>query len=262
MFPWAEDPISALRQENENLRQMMHQERTPSKYELNGAKRRVQTLQEQVKTVVNNISSAGTQEPQFSWDSWKSQTPETTPSSPPQQEAAPIAPSDFDTLYQKKRVQEITYLQELSKKQQQAADEFIGNPQLAPYYNDALVEFQRIDQMMSGRPFEEKMRALHSTVGDWISRGWAPRQPFDPKRPMGGIPTGGQSGGGDNRFRPDEGGAAGQVGFYTDEMRRADAEHDRKARTMDLEARKAEPHGGSDALTYDEYLKRQAEKRK
>ena len=64
--------------------------------------------------------------------------------------------------------------------------------------------------------------------------------------------------GSDNRFRPDEQNIRGQVGFYSDEQRRADAEHDRRARIQDLETRKMR---GQDGMTYDEYFRRKDSKR-
>lgn len=262
-----EDPIDALKRANEELRQVMNQEREASKFEINQAKRRVDFLEKHVQMAINQIPNS-TQDPQnqqFSWDAWN-QKPGQTSEQPTQKEEPNVAisPSDFDALYQQKRQQEAESFRELSRKQQQAADEFIRDPRLAPYYFDALVEFQRLDALMPGASFDDKMKALHATVGDWISRGWAPRNPFDPKKMGGGIPVGGQQNGigpggiplvGDNRFRPDEQGVRGQVGFYSDEQRRADAEHDRKARIQDLEARKAHPHGGTDAKTYEEYFR-------
>lgn len=266
----APDPVEQLRKANEELRQMVHQERAASKHELNDAKRRVEALQQQVKSVIDLIPSkdppAPPQQDGFSWDAWNVK-PGQQQQSPAKKEEDPnvaISPADFDSMYQKKRQEEMDNLRELARKQQEAADVFVRDPRMAPYYNDALVEFQRLDALMPGKSFEEKMAALHATVGDWISRGWAPRNPYDPKKPGGGIPVGGQnvpgggSGGSDNRFRPDEQNIRGQVGFYSDDQRRADAEHDRRARIQDLEARKGR---GQDGMTYDEYFRRKGSKR-
>jgi hypothetical protein len=264
------DPVEELRRANEELRQMVQQERQASKHELNDAKRRVEALQQQVKSVIDLIPSpdppAAAQQDGFSWDAWNVK-PGQKPQPSAKKEEDPnvaISPADFDALYQKKRAEEVDSLRELARKQQEAADQFVRDPRLAPYYNDALVEFQRLDSLMPGKSFEEKMAALHATVGDWISRGWAPRTPYDPKKPGGGIPVGGQNmsggatGGSDNRFRPDEQNIRGQVGFYSDEQRRADAEHDRRARIQDLETRKMR---GQDGMTYDEYFRRKDSKR-
>lgn len=259
-----EDPVAALRQANEDFRRLAQPEREASKYELNQAKRRIDLLEKNVQSTIERIPVTEHQQ-NFSWDDWNVKPGQSaTPQQPMEAEArVEMNPTDFDTLYQRKRQQEVEAVRDLSRKQQQAADEFVRDARLAPYYNDALVEFQRIDKLMGNAPFEEKIQALHATVGDWISRGWSPRNPYDPKKPMGGIPVGGQNGMGpggmplvgDNRFRPDEQGVRGQVGFYSDDQRRADAEHDRRARIHDLEARKSSMHGGGEAKTYEEYFR-------
>lgn len=264
LYSEKDDPVSALKQANEDYRRLVTQNGDTSKFEINQARRRVDLLERNVQSTIEMMSPQEAQ--QFSWDDWNQKPGHHTPQqqrTEAEVRNVEISPSDFDTLYQQKRQQEVDSLRELARKQQSAADEFVRDARLAPYYNDALVEFQRIDKLMGSAPFEEKIQALHATVGDWIGRGWAPRNPYDPKKPLGGIPIGGQSGMGpggmplvgDNRYRPDEQGIRGQVGFYSDEQRRADADHDRQARIQDLEARKSSLHGGGEGKTYEEYFR-------
>lgn len=268
--PSEPDPMEALRRANSELESLKSSE-TTTKHELNQALRRVQTLETQLQKTLELVprqeETKQDSTPEYDWGSWNRRSGETPkPQATPQQKTPEegsdmaIDPSQFDQLYQDRRTKEIMAEQEVRQKLQQAADKFVGDSRLSPYYNDALVEFNRLQQLMPGSTVDQVLGALNTTVNDWISRGWKPRNPYDPKRAQGGIPTGGQQMGaagipmvGDNRFRPDEQGSA--VGFYSDEQRTQDANSDRRARQQDLEARKT--YGmAPDAKTYEEYFTR------
>lgn len=283
--PEPQDPMASLRTANEEL-QALKASDSATKHELNQALRRVQTLETQLQHTLKLLptqeepstpASGSPPENDFSWGAWNRRPGESPPSKPPQQQPAPktttptgeqdmaISPEEFQRQYNEQRQREIQAENEVRQKLQSAADKFVADPRLAPYYTDALDEFNRLAGIMRGASVDDVLNALNATVNDWISRGYSPRRPFDPKRPGGGIPTGGQQMGpggvpmvGDNRFRPDEQGMTGNVGFYSDEQRKADADHDRKARQMDLEVRKSYGTFG-DGKTYEQYFQRKEE---
>lgn len=159
---------------------------------------------------------------------------------------------------QAEREAQQSYLQR-RQKEEEATKQFLSNPQLKPWMNDALREYQFLQQIAPGAPVETHLQTVMTKINANIASGLKPQTPFDDRQLQGGGIPGQRHGGsspgvGDARFRPDEQGSV--LGFYSDEQRKADAAEDIRARQMDLDYRKNAPYNGGAGTSYESFYER------
>lgn len=272
--PPAPDPMSEV----QRLREELHNLKSGYDQQVRSLKTELESTKQQFRTTVE---STPTPEPEPE-DDWNRQTSWWGVPSPKVQNSTPhnghpervssgatkemddMTPEQIKELVRQEREQadrdaQAAYLQR-RQKEEEATKQFLSNPSLKPWMNDALREYQFLQQLAPNAPVEAHLQTVMQKINANIGAGLKPQVPFDDRQMQGGGIPGQSHGGvplvGDKRYRPDEQGSV--LGFYSDEDRKADAAEDIRARQMDLEYRKQAPYNGGQGTTYEQFYENRA----
>lgn len=267
------DPVEELRQANLRMQEELRSLKSGYDQEVRSLKTELESTKQQFRRTVEEAPSPAPED-DGAWNqqsSWWGVPPSRTAEPTSRRDAPPhetkasddMTPEEIKELVRREREQadrdaQTAYLQR-RQKEEEATKQFLGNPTLKPWMNDALREYQFLQNLAPNAPVESHLQTVMAKINANISAGLKPQQPFDERQMQGGgIPGQGHGGVmvGDKRLRPDEQGAA--LGFYSDEDRRADAAEDIRARQMDLDYRKNAPYNGGQGTSYEKFYENRA----